>query len=145
MTQQLAKLAQPIDPRLVRTLPGQSSAEYVSHINIQQYLVGILGRVPKQEVVREIYDDGKLTGCVLRLTTVIDDIETVVEEAGVSDNPQSGTNADRLKDAISDAYKRCAMRMTCGAHLWAQADYFLHKSLSDPASPISKPAEVTDG
>ena len=34
-----------------------------------------------------------------------------------------------LKNAISDAHKRCAMRVGLGLHLYAQDDYFLLKQL----------------
>ena len=35
------------------------------------------------------------------------------------------TNGARLKNAVSDAHKRCAMRVGLGLHLYAQDDYFL--------------------
>jgi hypothetical protein len=34
-----------------------------------------------------------------------------------------------MKDAASDALKRCAMRMGLGLHLWSQDKYILHTTL----------------
>jgi hypothetical protein len=34
-----------------------------------------------------------------------------------------------MKDAMSDAYKRCAMRLGVGLHLWAQEHYYLGEKL----------------
>ena len=39
-----------------------------------------------------------------------------------------------MKDAVSDAVKRCAMAIGCGLHLWAQfegkSEYFLDQQLA---------------
>lgn len=126
---QLADLSKPIDARYVEKKPGGYDADYVSHPVIAQYLIGLLGRVPQQEIVREIYDADKLTGVVLRLTLVIDGQTVVIEEVG-DDDGNAKNNGARLKNAVSDAYKRCAMRASCGLSLWAQENYFLDKSLA---------------
>ena len=43
------------------------------------------------------------------------------------------TDGARLKDAVSDAIKRCAMAIGVGLHLWSQfegkSEYFLDKQL----------------
>lgn len=82
----------------------------------------------------------------------------VAEEAGDCEEPHNWkTDGQRLKDAMSDAYKRCAMRWGCGLHLWSQKEYFLHESLSNlgksgngstgggqpTATPASSPSEVS--
>lgn len=127
----LARLAKRIDPRYIEKKPGKYEADYVSHGVVEQYLIGILGRVPQQEVVREIYDGEKLTGCILRLTLWIDGEQVRIEEGGAASNPMDETNGDRLKSAISDAYKRAAMRASVALHLWAGEDaYFLDKVLA---------------
>jgi len=41
----------------------------------------------------------------------------------------SGNNASNLKNASSDALKRCAMRVGVGLHLWSQENYYLDKAL----------------
>ena len=56
-----------------------------------------------------------------------------IQEVGDVEHPfrKGRTNGDRLKNAISDAIKRCAMRVGLGLHLYAQDDYFLDKLLED--------------
>lgn len=133
---ELLRLAKRIDPRYIEKKPGKYEADYVSHGVVEQYLIGILGRVPQQEVVREIYDGEKLTGCILRLTLWIDGEQVRIEEGGAASNPMDETNGDRLKSAISDAYKRAAMRATVALHLWTgDGMYFLDKVLArEPSS-----------
>lgn len=128
---QLRKLATPFPAHLVESKPGKFAAAYVAHHVVEQALIATLRTIPRQEVREVIREaDGTVTGCVLRMSCVIDGQEVVVEEAGDVENPQNkGTNGARLKDATSDAYKRCAMRMSLGLHLWAQEHYFLDKSL----------------
>ena len=60
--------------------------------------------------------------------------EISVVEAGDVENPSNWkTNGARMKDAMSDAIKRCAMALGVGLHLWSQIDgedeYFLDKQL----------------
>ena len=60
--------------------------------------------------------------------------EISVVEAGDVENPTNWkTNGARMKDAMSDAIKRCAMALGVGLHLWSQIDgqdeYFLDKQL----------------
>ena len=75
-----------------------------------------------------------ITGVVLALTVEIDRQLVTVEEAGDVEQPFNwNTDGARLKDAISDAVKRCAMAFGVGLHLWAQfegkSEYFLDKQL----------------
>src|SRR5688572_14515450 len=121
--EQLRELARPFPPSQIETLPPRGE-QFVAHHVVEQRLVSVLGAVPSQTVVREIYDGDKLTGCVLRLTCTIDGVVTTEEEAGAANGNES-TNGDALKNAVSDAYKRCAMRMTLGLHLWSQEHYWL--------------------
>ena len=71
---------------------------------------------------------------MLALTVEIDGQLVTVEEAGDVEQPFNwNTDGARLKDAISDAVKRCAMAFGVGLHLWAQfegkSEYFLDKQL----------------
>ena len=119
------ELARPFPQKYVHD-DGRGNS-YVPHHVVTQRLIHIFGVPPKIEVLRELYDEGKLTGVIMRLTVPGLD---PVEEAGEADNPQSKTNGARAKDACSDAIKRCAMRLGLGLSLWAQKDYFLFDALT---------------
>ena len=139
---QLRELARPFPKSQIEQKPGSFSADYVAHHVVVQRLVSILGAIPTQEIVRELYDADKLTGVVLRLSCEVDGNFVVVEEAGDVEGNEK-TNGARLKNAVSDAYKRCAMRMTLGLHLWAQEHYWLdawfEKRGSGEATPAGRP------
>lgn len=135
MNPKLIELTRPFPTKYVKQVQGQ---DYVPHGIVEQRLVSIFETTPKVELLREIYDDVVdmdslktsriLTGVVMRMT--VPEFEPV-EEAGECDNPQAKTNGARLKSAASDAYKRCALRLGCGLHLWIgdDGDYFLYESL----------------
>ena len=135
----LIELAKPFPSSFIHD-DGRGNA-YVPHHIVTQRLIQIFGAPPRIEVLRELYDEGKLTGVVMRLTVPGFDS---VEEAGEADNPQSKTNGARAKDACSDAIKRCAMRLGLGLHLWAQQDYFLHEVLVRDAAEEETDAPVQE-
>lgn len=120
---QLRELARPFPASQIERKPPRNE-EFVAHHVVEQRLISVLGRVPNQQITKEIYDGDKLTGVRLRMWTEIDGVPTEVEEPGAANGNES-TNGDALKNAVSDAYKRCAMRMTLGLHLWAQEHYWL--------------------
>ena len=71
-----------------------------------------------------------VVGAVWRLTCTVDARQVRVEEVGdVGDVHNWPHDGARLKDAASDALKRCAMRLGLGLHLWAQEHYFLDRQL----------------
>ena len=91
-------------------------------------------------MLREVLTDKQgnqkevITGVVLALTVEIDGQLVTVEEAGDVEQPFNWfTDGARMKDAVSDGVKRCAMAFGVGLHLWAQFDgsseYFLDKQL----------------
>lgn len=129
MNPHLLELSRPFPSKYVKQVQGQ---DYVPHGIVEQRLVSIFETTPKIELLREIMEpDGTLSGVVMRMTVPGFD---PVEEAGECDNPQAKTNGAKLKSAVSDAYKRCAMRLTCGLHLWVGSDYFLYESLTNRES-----------
>jgi hypothetical protein len=137
----LKELAKPFAGLVKGAAPGKFG-DYVEHSAVTQRLLLHLGPYD-QRVIREIYDDHKeygrcLTGVVLEMVFTIDGQVVAVQESGSVDKPYKVTNrktgermhnGERLKLAISDAHKRCAMRVGLGLHLWAQDDYFLYNSL----------------
>ena len=82
------------------------------------------------EVVELIRQEktGSVVGCFGRLTVEIDEkLVTVTSIGDVEyDQKNDGSNA---KHAESDAFKRCAMKLGLGLHLWAGEEYYLDKQL----------------
>jgi hypothetical protein len=127
---QLTDLVKRIPEDYIKTKPGGFQADYVSHADIQQILLAKLGPC-SQEVTRVITNsEGVVQGCVLRVLYVIDGQQYVIEEAGDVERPGANNGAN-LKNAVSDAVKRCAMRVGVGLHLWSQENYVLDKVLTE--------------
>ena len=127
---QLQQLAEPFPPHLVKAPPKGKFGSYVPHSAVTERLLAVVGPFSTQitQVIEE--PDGTVSGCVLALECVIDDKRIWVQEVGDADNPGGRkNNGALLKDAASDAIKRCAMRLGLGLHLWSQGDYFLHDYL----------------
>jgi hypothetical protein len=71
-----------------------------------------------------------VVGGIWRLTCWVDGQQVRIEEVGdVGDVHNWPHDGARLKDAVSDALKRCAMRLGLGLHLWAQEHYYLDDQL----------------
>lgn len=126
----LARLARPFPPNLVKQPPKGKYGHYVSHDVVNQKLLAIVG--PFTFGIREIVrgPDGRVEGCLAELTATVDGRQVTITEVGDCENPDNWkTEGARLKDASSDALKRCAMRLGCGLHLWSGQDYFLDQQL----------------
>ena len=133
---QLTDLVKRIPEGYIKTKPGGFQADYVSHADIQQILLAKLGPC-SQEVTRVITNsEGVVQGCVLRVLYVIDGEQYVIEEAGDVERP-GANNGSNLKNAVSDAVKRCAMRVGVGLHLWSQDNYVLDKVLTEDSDADS--------
>jgi hypothetical protein len=148
----LARLARPFPRELVQRDPGGNS--YVAHENVTQWLLGIVGPFsfelvqiirgdvpgvppdPKgrsrqaKEGTPDLHD--VIVGGVWRLTLRIDGRSVRLEEVGDVEDPHNWRHDGmRLKQAASDAIKRCAMRVGLGLHLWAGERYVLDGRLRD--------------
>lgn len=130
---QLGRLAKPIQDQYVKHAPQGKYGDYCDHEIINQILLLVCGPFSFR-IEQVIYNpDGLLDGCTASLTVTVDDREVTITEAGDCENPQvKKTQGDRLKNAASDALKRCAMRLGLGLHLWAgnTHDYFLDRQLA---------------
>lgn len=140
---QLRDLARPFKPALVKQPPKGKFGTYVSHDVVNQKLLAVLGPVDF-EIVQLVHGvDGKVEGCLARLSCEIDGRRTTVVEVGDCESPDNWkTQGARMKDAASDAFKRCAMRLGVGIHLWAGADFFLYEVLDakpEPQLPGTEP------
>lgn len=148
----LTKMLCPFPVKVIKNNPS-GGGTYVAHHVVEQRLIDVLGCAPRTAVTHVIrgWVPGKapnpqgeskrakagvpvlenaVVGVILRMTCAVDGRECVVEEAGDCEDPHNWANdGARLKDAMSDAYKRCAMRLGVGLHLWAQDDFYLFKKL----------------
>lgn len=73
-----------------------------------------------------------VVGAVCRLRVVIDGTPVTIEEVGDCEQPHNWTtDGARTKDALSDALKRCCMRIGMGVHLYARepSDFILRDAL----------------
>jgi hypothetical protein len=126
---QLRELATPFPDRLVKAPPQGKYGQFVSHSTVNERALSIVG--PHSFEVVEIVRDqsGNVAGVLGRLTVDIDGRTVTVVEAGDEEHPDKKKPGEALKNAASDAYKRCWMRLGLGLHLWSQGDYFLDKQL----------------
>jgi hypothetical protein len=86
-----------------------------------------------------------VVGGIWRLTCWIDGHRVRIEEVGdVGDVHTWPHDGARLKDAVSDALKRCAMRLGLGLHLWAQEHYFLDQQLRTLQEQLGSAAEAEE-
>lgn len=129
MSEQLYELSRPFPESLVKKKPGgKFQAAYVEHSVISQRLLEVVG--PYSFAVDRVVTnaDGTVTGCVATLTVTVDGTAVSVSEVGDVERP-SENNGTNLKNAASDAIKRCAMRLGVGLSLWSQENYYLDKAL----------------
>jgi hypothetical protein len=145
---QLLALLKPFSPRLISPPAEGKFGSYVSHYVIEQRLLSAVGPY-SWRITQTILDrDGTLTGCIGELVVEVDGRKVSCSGAGDVENPSnSKTNGERLKFAESDAFKRAAMRLGVGLHLWAQDDFYVYDLLSKAEVPVSNksPGEDQDG
>jgi hypothetical protein len=125
---QLSDLARPFPDTYVKQKPGKFAASYVEHSVITQRLLEVVGPFEFRVVQLITNPDGQVSGCLAELSCEVDGRRVTVVEAGDVERPD-GNNGTNAKNAASDAIKRCAMRLGLGLNLWAQENYYLHKSL----------------
>jgi len=133
---QLIALLKPFSGRLVSAAPPGKFGSYVSHYVVEQRLLAVVGPFD-WEIIEMVRDaDDTLTGCIGRLGAEVDGRWIQVCGAGDVENPgNSKTDGERLKLAESDAFKRAAMRLGVGLHLWAGDDFFVYDALERRENP----------
>lgn len=142
---QLRDLAKPFAPRLIKQPPKGKYGTYVAHDVVNQKLLAVLGPIDF-EITQLVHGpEGKIEGCLARMTCEIDGRRTTVVEVGDCESPDNWkTQGARMKDAASDAFKRCAMRLGVGIHLWAGQDFFLYDVLPEDAAPPKRDLDGTE-
>jgi len=128
MSEQLYELSRPFPQSLVKQKPGKFAASYVEHSVVSQRLLEVVG--PHDFAIDRIVTspDGVVQGCTATLTVEVDGRRVSVTEVGDVEHPGQN-NGSNLKNASSDALKRCAMRLGVGLHLWSGENYYLDKAL----------------
>ena len=128
MSDQLYELSRPFPQSLVKQKPGKFAASYVEHSVVSQRLLEVVG--PHDFAIDRIVTspDGVVQGCTATLTVEVDGRRVSVTEVGDVEHPGQN-NGSNLKNASSDALKRCAMRLGVGLHLWSGENYYLDKAL----------------
>ena len=87
---------------------------------------------------------GAVCGVIARLTVTVDGAKVVIEDAGDCEDPHNWTtDGQRMKDAASDALKRCCMRLGMGVHLYAKEpkDFILRDALRKKFEPDGTPED----
>ena len=87
----------------------------------------IHARLSTSQIIRSA--DGQAQGVVLRMVFNIDGQTVVIDEVGECEWPGQNEGLN-VKNAVSDAVKRCAMRIGLGLELWCQETYVLDKALA---------------
>mgnify|MGYP001288468592 CR=1 FL=1 len=125
MDEKLLELLVPFPKDYIKQKPGKIQASYVTHGVVRQRLLDVLGFY-EWTIDREIFNsDGSLTGCVGTLTVFLDGVPLKVQGSGDVEHNQ-GSNGANLKHAESDAFKRAAMNLGLGLHLWCDDEYFIY-------------------
>jgi len=129
----LQQLAKRFPSALIQQNPN-GFGEYVKWSVKVEKLLATVGPFT-WEIVREITDaDGTLTGCIGRLTCLIDSQTVCVDGAGDVERPEIlSNNGTRLKHAESDAIGRAASKLGVGLSLWSGDQYRLDRALAQKA------------
>ena len=128
MSEQLYELSRPFPASLVKQKPGKFAASYVEHSVVVQRLLEVVGPYSFNIEQTITNPDGTVVGCLATLSCMVDGQLVTITEVGDVEHP-SGNNGSNLKNASSDALKRCAMRMGVGLHMWSGDNYYLNTAL----------------
>lgn len=126
--EELYELSRPFPAALIKQKPGKFAADYVDHATVNQRLLEVVGPFSYHLDAPIKNPEGVVVGCQATLHVVVDGVPVSITEVGDVERP-SGNPASDLKSAMSDAFKRCAMRLGVGLHLWAGEPYFLDRAL----------------
>ena len=145
---QLRELSTPFTGPFIDKAPGKGGGDYVSHSTINERALSVVGPhsfevvelirgyAPEMRTTSKQYPERSdaVVGCLARLTCTVDGELVSVVEVGDVDNPAMNLDGANAKNAASDAYKRCWMRLGLGLHLWSQDRYFLDRQLDKAAA-----------
>ena len=158
---QLHDLAKPFPARVVHDNPSGGGSYVAHHLYVQRLLIhlggysfervdiirgAVAGKPPNPNGSSQRAKDGTpdledaVVGVVCRLTVEVDGRTMVIEDVGDCESPHNWPHdGARMKDAMSDALKRCCARIGLGTHLYARSpdEYVLSRVLAEvvPSSP----------
>lgn len=152
------ELSKPWNKSFVKQLKmSYGSIDYVEHTQVTQKLIALIPDL-KMELGSVFYDKVEdengirrkfLTGCEYTISGTIDGEFRTVTEAGMCDKPffaegrmKVANNGERLKECISDAVKRCGMRLGIGIELYDTQTWlsdYLDPKPKAKAKPKPKP------
>ena len=147
-------ISKPWNKSLVKQLKmSYGSIDYVEHTQVTQKLIALIPDVKMEvgEIIKDVVFDENgeqrefITGVTYTISGTIDGEFRSVTEAGMCDKPffveggkKVSNNGERLKECISDAIKRCGMRLGLGLELWDTEvwliDYLDPKTKAEPKS-----------
>jgi len=155
------KLSKAWNKAVVKKLPvsyKKDGIDYVDHTQVTQRLIALIPDV-KLKAGSFIYDDYEdlegrrrkiLTGVEYTIEGTIDGHFRSVTEVGMCDKPfevegrKPANNGERAKECISDAVKRCGMRLGIGIELydssaWLSSYLEDDKLIANKTKPKPKP------
>jgi hypothetical protein len=135
----LSELARKFPESLVKQKPGAFKAAYVEHSVVVQRLLETVGPFDFTVDKPITNPDGVVSGCLATLSCWIDGDYITITEVGDVEHP-GPNNGSNLKNASSDALKRCAARIGLGTHLWSGENYYLDKALKKREDAAEKAA-----
>ena len=152
---QLRDLARRFPSSVIHTNPSGGGVYVPHHLYVQRLLMHlggysfervdilrgrVTGKPPNPNGSSQRAKDGTpdledaVVGVVCRLTVEVDGRTMVIEDVGDCESPHNWPHdGARLKDAMSDALKRCCARIGLGTHLYSKTedDYVLYRVLTD--------------
>lgn len=152
---ELYELSRPFPESMVQKPPKGKFGEYVPHYDVNQRALSIVGphSFALEDLIRghapAVGDkfparENAVVGVTASLNVIVDDTHVNIVEVGTADNPAMSTDAENAKNALSDAYKRCWMRVGLGLHLWAR-NYWLDTQLEKKEGHASVKALYDSG
>jgi hypothetical protein len=134
-----AELSKPFGKGAVKSPPKGKYGNYVEHSMVRQKMIALFGNFdesipyhlketltnPKTQETKQV-----LVGCTYRLTVEINGVKVTKESTGVCEHPFNwNSDAERLKVAEADGFKRVCMKLGVALHLYANEDFILHDIL----------------
>lgn len=157
---ELHRLTKPFPEKFVASKQG---ASYVNHGIVRQRILGTVGPFDIRivDVIRGDFDEkqtgssgnqktwparkGAVVGVVVECTFRIDGEPVVVQDVGTPEGYyMADHDGDRLKKAVSDGVKRCAMNVGVALDLWSKGSWFLTAMLEADRDDVEDQADEPD-